>query len=212
MLRLFGTQGSGSAAVEAALVLLGLPFETVEASSWQDGPGRDELTKINPLCQIPTLVLDDGSVLSESAAILIHLGLAHPQSGLLPREPAARAQAIRGLVYIAANCYALISVIDFPERYCLEIDEATGQRVREGARATLHRHWKIFADICAPGQAPFLGGAAPGALDLLAGVVSRWSGARKALAQRRPDFHALLQRIDAHPQLLPVFARHWPPA
>ena len=29
---------------------------------------------VNPLGQIPTLVLDDGTVLSESAAILIHLG------------------------------------------------------------------------------------------------------------------------------------------
>jgi len=212
MLRLFGTQGSGSAAVEAALVLLGLPFEAVEASSWQDGPGRDELARLNPLSQIPTLVLDDGSVLSESAAILIHLGLAHPGSGLLPADPAARAQAIRGLVYIAANCYALISVIDFPERYCIEIDDATTQRIRDGSRATLHRHWKIFADLFATGDAPFLGGAAPGALDLLAGVVSRWSGTRKALAQRRPAFHALLQRIDAHPKLVPVFARHWPAA
>ena len=212
MLRLFGTRGSGSAAVEAALTLLGLPFETVEASSWQDGPGRDELSRLNPLGQIPTLQLEDGSVLSESAAILIHLGLTHPHSGLLPSDPVARAQAIRGLVYIAANCYALISVIDFPDRYCTEIDEPTSQRIRDGSRATLHRHWKIFADMFATGNAPFLGGAAPGALDLLASVVSRWSGARKVLAQRRPAFHALLHRIDAHAPLVPVFTRHWPPA
>ncbi|MBV8603315.1 MAG: glutathione S-transferase family protein [Pelomonas sp.] len=211
-MKLYGTKGSGSAAVEAALVLLGQPFEAVEAASWQPSPGSEELARINLLGQIPTLVLDDGSVLSESAAILIHLGLAHPDSGLLPADPAARAQAIRGLVYIAANCYALISVIDFPDRYCIDVDEATTQRMRDGTRATLHRHWKIFADEFAATEQPFLGGAVPGALDLLAGVVSRWSATRKALAQRRPAFHALLQRVDAHPQLAPVFARHWPAA
>ena len=30
-----------------------------------------------------------------------------------------RAQALRGLVFIAANCYAAIGVIDYPERWCL---------------------------------------------------------------------------------------------
>ena len=70
---LFGSKGSGSAAIEAALTLLGEPFRSVDAASWEPGSGRDELQRVNPLCQIPTLVLADGSVLTESAAILIHL-------------------------------------------------------------------------------------------------------------------------------------------
>jgi GST-like protein len=42
--------------------------------------------------------------------------------------------------------------------------------------------------------------------------VSKWSGARKHLAQHRPAFHDTLTRIDRHPQVGPVFARHWPEA
>ena len=57
-------------------------------------------------------MLDDGSALSESAAILIHLGFAHPDGRLLPGEPGERAQAVRGLVFIAANCYSAISIIE----------------------------------------------------------------------------------------------------
>lgn len=56
-LTLFGTQGSGSAAIEAALTMAGLPFEQVEASSWQPGPGLEALARVNPLQQIPTLLL-----------------------------------------------------------------------------------------------------------------------------------------------------------
>src|SRR5262249_2624992 len=98
-------QGSGSAAVEAALVLCGLPFETVSAASWDDRSALDALRRVNPLAQIPALVFEDGTAMSESAAILIELALRHPGRGLLPAEPARRARALSGLVYVAANCY-----------------------------------------------------------------------------------------------------------
>jgi len=212
MLTLYGTQGSGSAIVEAALDWAGLDYRLVDAASWKPGPGLDELGQVNPLQQIPTLRLEDGTVLSESAAILIHLGLSVPASGLLPAEASPRALALRGLVYIAANCYAAISVIDFPERWCAEADEATQARIRQGTRARLHLHWELFADQFGAGPGPFLNGASPGALDLMAAVVSKWSGSRAHLQASRPAFYATLLRIEQHPALAPVFARHWPPA
>ncbi|HEY5321840.1 MAG TPA: glutathione S-transferase, partial [Caldimonas sp.] len=121
---LYGTQGSGSAAAEVALDIAGLDYRKVDAASWQESPGLEELRRVNPLAQIPTLVLDDGSVLSEVAAILLHLGLAHPQSGLVASDPSRRAQQIRGLVYIAANCYAGIGILDYPDRWYPDPDEA----------------------------------------------------------------------------------------
>jgi len=75
-------------------------------------------------------------------------------------------------------------------------------------RARLHELWQIFADQF-PAQ-PWLSGERLGALDILAATVSKWSGARKALAQSRPPFAALLGRIDADPRIAPVWARHWP--
>jgi len=210
MYTLFGSKGSGSASAEAALTVAGIEFRSVDAASWDPGPGRDELTRVNPLCQIPTLLLPEGSVLTESAAILIHLGLAHPASGLLPADAAARAQTIRGLVYIAANCYAAIGIIDYPERWCADADKETNTRIKAGATQRLHYLWDVFADTF-PAR-PFLGGQRIGALDLLAAVVSKWSGSRKHLAAARPEFSALLARIESEPRVAPIFARHWPPA
>src|SRR5918911_3067268 len=180
MLTLYGAKGSGAAAVEAALRLAGQPFRWVEAASWQPSPSFERLKAVNPLAQVPTLVAEDGAVMTESAAILIWLGLRFPHSGLLPREPA---QAIRGLVYIAANCYAAIGVIDFPARFCADCDDATAKRIQAGARTRLHDYWRIFADAFP--AAPFLSGEHLGALDLLAAVVSRWAGARTTLAAER---------------------------
>jgi GST-like protein len=210
MYTLYGSNGSGSAAIEAALAIIDAPCRLVEAASWSPDDAFAELLALNPLGQIPTLVLPDGSVLSESAAILIHLGSVHPDSGLLPRDDSARAQAIRGLVFIAANCYAAISVIDYPERWCEGADEAMQKRIRAGTRARLHRYWEMFADLF-PAR-PYLGGDAIGALDLLAAVVSKWSGSRAHLQLARPAFHATLLRIEAQPKVAPVFARHWPAA
>jgi GST-like protein len=205
---LFGYTGSGSAAAEIGLSLCGIPFRSVQAASWAPDSAHAELAAANPLGQIPTLRLPDGSILTESAAILIYLGLEYPGARLLPSGTAQRAQAIRGLVYIAANCYSAISVIDFPERWCADPDETTNERIRRGARARLHRHWEIFADQFA--RQPLLGGAELGALDILAAVVSQWSGTRAHLRSARPEFHATIERIDGHPAVAPVFARHWP--
>jgi len=204
---LYGSAGSGSAAIEAALAWADLPYRIVNAASWEPGPGLETLKKVNPLAQIPTLVLPDGTVLSESAAILIHLGLAHPHSGLLPSEAGVRAQALRALVFIAANCYAAVGISDYPERWCAEPDEASNARVRTAARVQLHRAWGLFADQF-DGE-PFLFGPQPNAVDLLAAVVSKWSGTRAHLKQSRPRFLATLLRIEAHPRIAAVFARHW---
>jgi GST-like protein len=206
---LFGSQGSGSAAIEAALAVCGVPFRLVSAASWDAGSALDELAAANPLLQIPALRLPDGSVLTESAAILIHLGLTYPEAGLLPADASARDQAIRGLVFIAANCYAAIGVIDYPERWCAAATAPMKERIRRAARQRLHAHWDVFADQFAGPGASFAGGA-PGALELLAAVVSKWSGARTHLRKTRPAFLASLQRIESDPRVAAVFARHWP--
>lgn len=208
---LYGYEGSGSAAVEAALERCGTPFRLVRAASWDEASDLDALKRVNPLALVPTLQLPDGSVMTESAAILIHLGLAYPDSALLPADASRRAQSIRGLVHIAANAYAAVGVADYPARWCADADEDEQARVRQAARAMMHRSWEIFADQFMPGT-PFLAGDRPGALDLLAAVVSRWSGSRQHLAVHRPGFLALLERIAAHEDVARVFARHWPPA
>ncbi|HEX7373681.1 MAG TPA: glutathione S-transferase [Steroidobacteraceae bacterium] len=171
MYTLFGSQGSGSAAIEAALERVGATYRLVSAASWDAESAIDELRAVNPLVQVPTLLLEDGTVLTESAAILIHLGLAHPASDLLPAAATTRAAAIRGLVFIAANCYSAISVTDFPERWLADPSDAARQNLKDGSRARLHAHWAIFADTFR--GAPYLSGAKLGALDLLAAVVSK---------------------------------------
>ena len=210
MYTLFGFKNSGSASVECALEMTGAPYRIVETASWEQNDALAELERVNPLKQIPTLQLPDGTVLSESAAILMHLGFAFPNSGLLSEVPNERDLALRGLVFIAANCYSCITVIDYPERFTTATDDAARKAGRAGATERLHAHWDIFADLYPVADERFIAGDQPGALDLMAAVVSKWSGTRKHVKTSRPAFSALLERIDSHPAVALVFGRHWP--
>jgi glutathione S-transferase len=79
--------------VAIALHLLGLPFERNTLSGFAD---EAAMRKINPLGRIPSLILDDGEVLIDSAAILDHLDeRVGRDRALLPASGAARRQALR---------------------------------------------------------------------------------------------------------------------
>ncbi|PIB39885.1 glutathione S-transferase [Pseudomonas sp. 2822-15] len=205
MYTLYGIDESGSCMIEIALQRCAVPWRRIDASSWEDSDGSDALARINPLKQIPTLVTPDGQVLTESAAILIHLGLEFPASELLAGN---RAQILRGLVYIAANCYSAVGIIDYPQRWLGNVDDAAQAQLISGTRRYLHQAWVVFAEQFA--DQLFAPGNVPNALGIMAAAVSRWDAAREALSNLAPGFAQTLARVDADPVVAPVFARHWP--
>jgi len=78
--------------VAVALDRYGMAFEH---QNWSVGKDFETIQARNPLGRVPALVLDDGEVLIDSAAILDHLDeLAGPQA-LLPRSGASRRAALR---------------------------------------------------------------------------------------------------------------------
>jgi GST-like protein len=205
-LTLYGSPGSGSDAIEMALRAAGLKYATVRASEWEPESAIHELRNLNPLGQIPTLVLPDGTVLTESAAILIYLGLEHPGHGMLPDKATDRAIAIRGLVFVAANCYPAVSISDYPQRWTTAKSKPAQARVRAAARAQLHRSWGLFFQ--AFGAELERTKANPGALAFLAVVVSRWSGTRQHLLSEHSGVSRLLAAIEAHPSVAAVLLEH----
>ena len=73
--------------------LLGVTFEHF---NWSVGKDFDRIREYNPLGRVPTLVLDDGEILIESAAILDHVDeVAGPERALLPRSGRERRAALR---------------------------------------------------------------------------------------------------------------------
>ncbi|WP_353843454.1 glutathione S-transferase N-terminal domain-containing protein [Mesorhizobium sp.] len=93
MLKIFGAVGSGSVPIEATLTLLGIPYEVIEAVTWEDEAARKRVETVNPLGQVPALVLPSGEIMTESAAILIYLArsLSTGTAGARTQRPRTRA-------------------------------------------------------------------------------------------------------------------------
>ena len=202
---LYGARGCGSAAVEAVLALAGIDYTLVEASPWERGPGYDALCRVSPLPRIPTLVLADGTVLTESAAILAWLVERGGAHALGTGGDAARATELRWIVFLACNVYNAISIRDFPERW---VDGEQPRRdLREHGLARLREAWDALAASVSP--SPYLAGARLGALDVYAAMMSRWSDTRPWLRERHPHVDASLALTERNGIVARVWARHF---
>lgn len=79
--------------VAITLMRYGMPFEHLD---WSVGRDFARIREYSPLGRVPTLVLDDGEVLTESAAILDHLDeTAAAGRSLMPARGAARRRVLQ---------------------------------------------------------------------------------------------------------------------
>lgn len=68
-------------------------YEPVDLLTGGGAQHSPEYRRINPMGQVPALVVEGGAVLSQSIAILEYLEERYPDPPLLPAEPLARARA-----------------------------------------------------------------------------------------------------------------------
>lgn len=122
---------------------------------------------------VPTLVIQDGSVISESAAIAEELATRHPDAGLWPADPKARATARTLVAEMASGFTALRSECPMSLRVCYS-DSAPSAEVR----ADLQRLEDIWAHARAQrvSEGPWLLGEYSAADAFFAPVAGRIAG------------------------------------
>jgi GST-like protein len=109
--------------------------------------------------------------------------------------------------FAAASVYFPVGVADYPARWTTGADEASQQAVQDAAIARMKVGWDVIAAQHA--GTPFFLGERPHVCDVYLANLSRWWKMRDYLQERHPAFHALMQRVDALPDVAPVWARHW---
>jgi glutathione S-transferase len=130
MLTLYYSPGACSLAPHIVLEELGEPF-TAKRTIIAEGHNRTpEYLALNPSGQVPTLVVDDKTVLTQNVAILTFLGRRKPDKNLLPRDPLEEAQALSLMAYLSSTVHPTYS------RYFRPSRAVPDEKAHEGVKAT----------------------------------------------------------------------------
>lgn len=198
ILTLYGAPGSGAVAVEAALTLLRVPYTLVEGATWADARARQRVSQANPMRQIPTLVLPDGEVMTESAAILIYLADLYVDARLAPgpADPARR-QFLRWMLYVSSSIYALHWIK--PDVRRIGAPQSARRSVVDAVHERIAFCWAQMDRQLAPGR--YLLGDELSVLDLYVAVVSRFGPWRERFHDVAPRMSPAVRRVDDDPRL-----------
>ena len=208
--RLYGRPGWGSAIVEAQLVWYGLPFTVEPVGDLLRKPeARRKLEAINPLAQLPTLVMPpvlgmEGAVMSESAAITLLLADITGTDSLVPGPGATeRAKFLRWLIFIVANIYPTFTYADDPARFVSV--NAARDPFRAATDAYAQRLWR---QVESEAGAPWFLGDRFSALDIYIGLMTRWRPKRGWFEMETPRLFSIARKVDAMPELKDMWARN----
>jgi GST-like protein len=207
MYTLIGAPGWGSAIAEALLDLSGLPYQVEDIDASKPTTESKRLTALNPLAQVPTLLLPDGTVMTESAAITLLLADRAPGAELAPPpgDP-TRAAFLRWLVFIVANVYPMYTVGDDPSRFVSS--EAAQKELRDSTDAYRAKSWGIVEAAIAP--RPWFLGTRFSALDVYAKVMTHWRPRRDWFKDNCPKLMSIALAADKEPRLAKVWQRNFP--
>lgn len=196
-MKLFYSPGACSLAVHIVLRELDLPFELerVDTKTGRTETGAD-YDAINPKGKVAALQLDDGAVLTESAALLQYVGGLKPAAGLVPQDLLARARLQEQLNFIASELHSAFSPL-FNPTITPENREAAATRVAD----RLDRLEALFAD-----DRTFVLGDAYSVADAHLFVVAGWAGPAGIGLERWPRIKGHGARIAGRPAVREAMA------
>jgi glutathione S-transferase len=205
MFKLYARPGAGSAAVEALLAECGAAFEIIDVLRDPDGTVPKSFQQINPRAEVPTLVLPDNSIMTESAAMMIYLADLYPVAGLAPAVTSpARSRYLRWMLYFATAVYAADLRMYYPARYSMDNAHAAG--IKAKAIADMARDYEIFAE--ALGEGPFILGDKLSAADIYAAMLFSWAPDVPQLFARHANIKRLYNLVAARPLIATIWARN----
>ena len=203
MLTLYGYPLSSAAyRVRIALALKGVKVSTVNKQLRRGEHRQKDFLKINPQGCVPVLVLEDGTVLTQSLAIIEWLEESYPLPALLPADPNARARVRSLSQLIACDIHPLnnLRVLQYLESIV---------NVAQAGRDEWYRHWvatgfAAFEDALGRDAARgrFCFGDEPGIADIC--LVPQIYNARRYSVDLTP--YPRILAIDAACGELPAFA------
>lgn len=104
-MKFYMTPGSCSTGIHILLEEIDKPFEAYLVNLLAGDHNKAEFVAINPKSSIPTLVRDDGSVLTEFQAIAYWLARSNPKAGLWPDDLKSEVRVIETMDYVVGTIH-----------------------------------------------------------------------------------------------------------
>ena len=203
----YGSPGSGSVPVEAALTLIGASYDVIGDTVLRNVAHNPAVFDVNPLGQVPELVLPSGQIMTESAAILIFLADQHPEAQLAPAQADKNRPAfLRWMAYVSAAIYSLAWIRGNPMR--LVDDDRQVPVIQDRIAERRAQCWRHMNDQIEPRT--FLLGDELSVLDIYVAIVSRWSPRRTRFYHEAPKIAAVVRRVDDDPRLANLWNVRFP--
>lgn len=203
MYKLYGRPASGSLAVQVVLEEVGAPYERI----WVGREAADvaRFRDTNPTGRVPALVLPDGTLMFESAAMLIHVAVSHPRSPVAPQPGSSRhAIFLQWMVFLSANVYEAALRMYYPARYSTR-GEADAGFIRAQGMDDFCTHLALIGK----GLGPYVLGADYSIADVYLYMLASWYPEDKsALYARAPKLEAHAKLVAARPAVVKVEADH----
>ena len=192
MYTIYTSPGSGGFAAEAMLEAGKAEWRRQIISTANQQHRSTEYLKMNPAGQVPALELPDGQVMTESAAICIYLGDAHPETGLSPSLASpARGPFLRWMLYISSTVYPADLRVYYASRYTA--DPAGEDAVKARALEEMDASFALIDKALASRR--WLAGDTMTAADIYLLMMCCWHPDENHIASHCHSLHTLCERV-----------------
>ncbi len=200
---LYGSQSTASLVVHWLLIELGIEHELRQLDFDKREQKSPEYLAINPAGRVPTLLID-GQVLTESAAIAMHLADLHPEAGLAPAPGTpARGDYYRWMCFCTYTLMPAYRAWFYPHE---PAGESNVVAVKEQARLQLESAWQQVADHLQAGG-PYMLGEQVTVVDFMLTMLMRWSRNMPRPSDGWPALAAHARRMKDRPARVEVYRR-----
>lgn len=196
---------NANAAPHMVLEEIGIRYDLALVDRAKNAQKSGEYLKINPNGRIPTLV-DGNLIVSEAAAIVLHLVDQHADAGLAPPVGTPeRATFYQWLTFLTNSLQEELMIWQYPDRLAGS-DASAADVVKRGAEARANTFLDVIEDHLTANGPLFLGNRLS-AVDFYLVMLSRWARPMARPPRSRPSIAKLLDRVTALPSVRRAYER-----
>jgi len=206
MYQLYWSKDSGALAPHILLEEIGAEYEPHFLDLEKGDHNTSEFLAINPRGQVPALALADGTIITESAAISLHLADNHPDAGLLPPTASSeRARVYRWLFYASANIYEAVLRLYYTDDFTTDAGHL--DQVQDSARAHMDNAWGLLENEL--GEGPYLLESSYSVIDPYLLMLTNWHENPDVLFDQNPKLKRLCETVRARSAVKRIWSQHF---